>query len=152
MAIEVQFVADFFTDLGGKEKQRRNRYWTGLLLIVRIILLIASAMNTSDNPNINVFIVGLIMVGILFLTGVSTRVYKRWPVNILEVFIYVNITILCISTMYMNLLENEHAKLAVADTSVSIIFVLFLGIMCFHIYTEFVAKFWSEERVQRYVE
>ena len=120
----------------------RNRYWTGLLLIVRIILLIISAVNTSDNPNINVVVIVLIMVGISFLTGVSTRVYKKWPIDILEVFIYVNITILCISTMYTNILENEYAKLAIADTSVSIVFVLFLGIICFHIYTEFVAKFW----------
>ena len=119
----------------------RNRYWTGLLLIVRIILLIASAVNTLDNPNINVLVVGLIMVGILFLHGVSTRVYKKWPIDILEVFIYVNITILCISPLYTNMLENENAKLAVADTSVSIVFVLLLGIMCFHFYTEVVAKF-----------
>ena len=47
----------------------RNRYWTGLLLIVCIILYIVSAINVSGNPNVNLLIIGLIISGVLILKG-----------------------------------------------------------------------------------
>ena len=95
------------------------------------------------NPNINLLVIGLIMLSVLFLkeiTGTSSRVYKKWPIEILEVSIYVNIVVLCISTIFTNIMENETAKAAIANTSVSITFLLFLGIICHRIFTEFIAK------------
>ena len=44
----------------------RNRYWTGLLLVVRIILCVVSAINVSGNPNVNLLIIGLIIYLLCF--------------------------------------------------------------------------------------
>ena len=121
----------------------RNRYWTGLLLVVRIILYIVSALNVSGNPNMNLLIIGLIISGVLFLkeiTGINSRIYKKWPLEILETSILINIVVLCISTIFINTIENERAKEAITDTSVAIVLLQFLGIIMYHTFTEIVMK------------
>ena len=121
----------------------RNRYWSGLLLVVRIILYIASAINVSDNPNVNLLIIGLIISGMLFLkeiTGINSRIYKKWPIEILETSILINIVVLCTSTLFTNMIENEKAKEAITDTSVAIVLLQFLGVVTYHTFTEIVMK------------
>ena len=44
----------------------KHRYWTGLLLIVRIILNIISAANVSNDPRVNHLATAIVMTGILF--------------------------------------------------------------------------------------
>ena len=121
----------------------RNRYCTGLLLVVRIILYIASAINVSGNPNVNLLIIGLIISGVLFLkeiTGINSRICKKWPIEILETSILINIVVLCISTIFINTIENERAKEAITDTSVAVVLLQFLGIIMYHTFTEIVMK------------
>ena len=121
----------------------RNRYWTGLLLIIRIILYVASTINLSGNPNVNLLIIGLIISSVLFLkeiTGINSQIYKKWPLEILEVSIHINIIVLCISTIFTNVIENEKAKEAITNTSVAIVFLQFLGLISYHGYTEIVTK------------
>ena len=121
----------------------RNRYWTGLLLIVRIILYVASSINVSGNPNVNLLIIGLVIVSVLFLkeiSGINSRIYKKWPIEILEISIHINIVVLCISSIFANVIENENAKEAITNTSVAIVFLQFLGILSYHIFTEIITK------------
>ena len=121
----------------------RNRYWTGLLLIIRIVLYVASAINISGDPNVNLLIIGLIISSVLFLkeiTGINCQIYKKWPLEILEVSIHINIIVLCVSTIFTNVIENEKAKEAITNTSVTIVFLQFLGIISYHGYTEIVTK------------
>ena len=104
---------------------------------------VASAINVSDNPNVNLLIVGLIISGVLFLkeiTGINSRIYKRWPIEILETSILINIVVLCTSTIFTNVIENERAKEAITDTSVAIVLIQFLGIIMYHTFTEIVMK------------
>ena len=121
----------------------RNRYWTGLLLIVRVALYVASSINVSGNPNVNLLVIGLVMIGVLFLkeiTGISTQIYKEWPVEIFELSIYINITVLCISTIFANIIEDERAKVASVNVSVSIVFLQLSGIIFYHFFREIVSK------------
>ena len=119
----------------------RNRYWTGLLLLVRVILYIASAANVSNDPKIDLLVIGAAMISILLfkeVIGVRSRVYKKWPIEILEASCYLNLILLCVGTFFA--LESENVKAAITCTSVSITFVLFLGVLFYHMFTEIIAK------------
>ena len=76
--------------------------------------------------------------------------YNKRPVEILEVSCYVNLTLLCLVAIFV--LENENAKAAVSNTSVSVTFILFLGVLCYHVYTELIAKTkrWRKYIINKY--
>ena len=60
-------------------------YWTGLLLLVRVVLYITAAVTVSENPQIPLLMTN-ISVGDLFLLKQVTgmRVHRKLPVDIVE--------------------------------------------------------------------
>ena len=128
----------------------RNRYWTGLLLFVRVILYIASAANVSGDPKINLLIIGSIITGVLLVNNIvriGDRLYKKWPIEILEVASYTNLLLLSLATFFS--LENIRARLAVTNISVSIMLLLLLGILFYHVFTELIIKRWKKANRNR---
>lgn len=112
----------------------QHRYWTGLLLLVRVILYITSTANVSRDPSIDLLTVGIIMLCLLLfkeIIVVRSHVYKKWPLEILEVTCYVNLTLFSFATLFA--LKSEEIRLYVSYTSVSITFVLFLGVLLYHV-------------------
>ena len=123
-----------------------HRYWTGLLLLVRVILYIASAANVSGDPRIDLLIIGIVLLCVLLIKefiGVSSRVYKKWSVEILEVSCYVNLILLSFATLFE--LQNKRFKESIAYTSGSIIIVQFIGVLLYHTFTEVIlqTKIWK---------
>ena len=91
----------------------------------------------------NLLIIGLITSSVLLLKdimGINSQIYKKWPIEILEVSILINIIVLCVSTIFTNVTENEKSKEAIVNASVAVVFVQFLGIVCYQSYTEIVKK------------
>ena len=112
------------------------RYWTGLLLISRIVLYLVAAVNTSNNPTIAltaiIFIVCFI-IGLRLLFTNGSSLYRKWPVDVLETFFYLNILFLATFTWYS--LDNPKSnKEAAAYISVAITFPVLLVILLYHIY------------------
>ena len=68
------------------------------------------------------------------ITGINGQIYKKWPIEILETSILINIAVLCTSTIFTNIIENEKAKEAITDTSVAIVLLQFLGVVTYHSY------------------
>ena len=73
----------------------KHRYWTGLLLVVRVLLYLASALNVSGAPSINLLVTGIVLI-VLFLLkaqlqGIVDSIYRKSAVDILETICYVNI-------------------------------------------------------------
>ena len=125
----------------------QNRYWTGLLLLVRVILYVASAANIPGDPKVNVLLVGIATVCILLfkeVAAVKSRVYKKWPIELLEVSCFVNLALLCLGTFFT--LDNKAANTAVANTSVSITFIIFPGILSYHLFSEITARISHHKR------
>ena len=64
----------------------KYRYWTGLLLLMRVVLYITASVTVSGDPQTSL-LVTIFLLGILFImkeiTGV--RVYKKSFVNIIEI-------------------------------------------------------------------
>ena len=112
----------------------KHRYWTGLLLIARIILYLVAAVNVSNDPGVALTAVVIIMSCIFALSRfMGSRLYKKWSVDMLETIFYLNI--LCFAAFTWYCLGECRNKEAVAYTSVIIAFIILLLIIVYHIYT-----------------
>ena len=65
-----------------------HRYWTGLQLLVRIVLYVNIAVN-DNSTGLNLLTVSLAAATLLMLANVmSGGIYKKWPMNVLETRIF----------------------------------------------------------------
>ncbi len=109
----------------------KHRYWTGLLLFVRLLLYIISVLNFSLDQRVYLLSVILAAGGLILLKGVIVeRVYKNWPLDVMETAIYFNLVAFSTLTWYN--LDSGEDKAAIAYTSIMIIFIFSLGIIVFH--------------------
>ena len=119
----------------------QHRYWTGLLLLVRVILYVVSAMNVPGDSRVNLLVVGIAAICLLFfkeIAGIKRRVYKKWPIELLDVSCFINLALLSLSIFFA--LENRTTSAGIANTSVSITFITFLGVLSYHIFSKLPAK------------
>ena len=116
----------------------KHRYWTGLLLFIRVLLSFVSSINFIFNdPQIPVELMStVVVIGALLLlkSVIATRVYKNWPLDVIETTIYFNLLAFSTLTWYNVSSQASRNQIAVAYTSVMIIFILLLGIIVFHIF------------------
>ena len=121
----------FFMDSYHAPYKARHRYWPGLLLVLRFILLLVFALNPQQDPSINLLAI-LVGTGILQLWAWSSGgVYKSNYLDALEGSFALNLIILAGSTMYVN--HSGGNQLAVGYTSVIIALVTFIGILAFQL-------------------
>ena len=110
----------------------KHHYWTGLLLFVHTFLHVNAILNFFLDPHINLVSVILIVGGLILLKGViAKRVYKSRLIDVMETAVYFNLVAFSALTLYS--LEVERSQAAVAYTSVTIIFILVLGVITFHV-------------------
>ena len=114
-----------------------HRYWTGMLLLARIILYLIATVNVSNNPYIALTSITFIIVCILCLKGLTrSRVFKNWPLDLLETFFYFNTLFLAIFA-WLSLSGNYDtvSQIAVVTVSVIIAVIVPLLIVLYHIYS-----------------
>ena len=118
----------------------KHRYWTGLLLIVRIILNIISAANVSNDPRVNHLATAIVMTGILFLKGYSqgSRIYKKLHLDFLEMSCFVNLILLCLAELFDG--GRDESRNVTAYVSVSFTMILFAAVLAYHIIAELIIK------------
>ena len=116
----------------------QHRYWTGLLLVVRIVLYLTSAVNVSGDPSISLLVTGIAVSFLLFLKGYFGNIYRNWLIGSLEVGCYLNIVLFSFITLF--LLNNDGHLLAAAYISGLITLALTLIILAHHIFTELISK------------
>ena len=78
----------------------KHRYWTGLLLLVRIGLFIVFSTNTSGDPAINLLAIIVVVMCLLAYLVVFGGIYKNWLLNILENSLLLNLAILSAAILY----------------------------------------------------
>jgi hypothetical protein len=124
-----------FIETYHKPHTPKHRYWTGLLLIVRVILYLVAATNVSNDPTIALTAISFTVCCIFALSKLfGSRLYRKWPVDVLETFFYLNILSFVIFTWYSLDSPDSNRKPA-AYTSVSITFIVLLLIILYHVYT-----------------
>ena len=113
----------------------KYRYWTGLLLLVRVVLYITASVTVSqvDNPQASLLIT-IILVGSLSLIKEITgaRVYKKSFVNIVETALYFNLLALSAFSWY-DFKADVDKQRAVAYTSTIITFLLLVGVIIYQV-------------------
>ena len=129
----------------------KHRYWPGLLLVLRFVLLLVFAFNPQQDPSINLLTI-LLGAGVLQLWAwVSGGVYKNWCLDALEGSFVLNLIILVGATYHVKLTYvKDHVKfvenvLTVGYTSVSIALGTFIGILAYHIFQQLrQTKLWKK--------
>ena len=113
----------------------KHRYWPGLLLVLRFVLLLVFAFEFNpqqDRASINLLAIQ-VGTGILVIWAwVCGGVYRNWCFDALEGSFALNLIILAASTMYTHHVSHSKDQL-VGSISVSIALATFVGILTFQL-------------------
>ena len=111
----------------------KHRYWTGLLLFIRIILNLAVTANTSGNPQYNLLTIIVSTVLLLLLKAyISGNIYKQKQLDWFESTCYFNLLLL--SLLSLKSIGSHKSQRFVFNFSVSVAFVMTVCILLYHIH------------------
>ena len=113
----------------------KHRFWTGLLLLVRFILLLAYACNAQGGASLNVLLTGVAASSLLAVEWAFMGIYKKWPLDLLEGSFLLNIAILSAATLYTKTVNGD--QIIVAFISIIIACAMLVGILIFHVKNRF---------------
>ena len=127
----------------------KYRYWTGLLLIVRVVLYITASVTASDKPQTSL-LVTIILVGMLISLNkaAGVTVYKNLLVDVVDTAHYFNLLVLSAFSWY-NFKDNIRKQTVVAYTSTIITFILLAGVIVYHV-SRLIRKGQPPEEVNEY--
>ena len=110
-----------------------HRYWTGLLLLIRVILYLVSALNPSGDTRVTLSATIFIMTSLfLYIATFSIRMYKNRFINTMEMLTYFNIIALSIFTWYV--IDADTNQTIVINLSITITFIQLALVVVYHIY------------------
>ena len=109
----------------------KHRYWPGLLLMLRFVLLLVIALNPQQDPSINLLTIVVTTSSLVAWAWVSGGVYRNWSLDALECSFVLNLITLSAATFFVN--HSGGNQLAVGYTSVSIALATFIGILVFQL-------------------
>ena len=70
----------------------KHRYWTGLLLIARIVLYLVAVVNVSNDPIIALTAVNFVVCCVILLKAfIKNLRYRKWSIEVLETFFCLNV-------------------------------------------------------------
>ena len=104
-------------------------YWTGLLLIVRVILLFVFIL--SATPSHNIFAITVVLFGLLTYFAMIQGVYKESLPNCLELFFLCNLG-LTSAAIQFELANDRHEQHSIT-ISTGITAFVFSGVVFFHV-------------------
>ena len=114
----------------------KHRYWIGLLLCLRCVLLLVFAFNTQADPSLNLLAISSVAFGLILITRYTGAVYRMLWVDILEASFIFNLGIFAVATYYVKLAVVPVSQAAVAYTSVSVVFATFIGALLYNTYQQ----------------
>ena len=133
----------------------KHRYWIGLLLFVRVFIYLVAAISSSNEQPITLLSTVIIMCCLLLYKTIRRiKVYRNLLNNLIESFMYFNVAIFALITLYTynfstyrdadNLLDLQTAT---AYISVGIVFVLLLVVVIVHAY-----RYYGSKRLQKCID
>ena len=104
-----------------------GRFWTGLLLLSRCVLLLITAVNVNGNPNTVLGAISITVVLLLLIAGLlPAGLYRRRCLNVLEYSSLVNLGIL---SSLIIIFKNYHL---ISHVFVSVEIFIFIGVVVNH--------------------
>ena len=117
----------------------KHRYWTGLLLLARVILYLTFVLNKSGDPGVNMIAISVVSCNLMFLKALIGRIYKNWIVQAINVTCFLNMALLAVSTIF-----SQSSQSIFTFIFGSIIILLFFLVVSCHIFTEIFLKMWKK--------
>jgi predicted outer membrane repeat protein len=121
----------------------KHRYWTGLLLLVRILLFLLFSVNDILGFSTNLFSIIVTVACIFAYLSSVGGIYSSWPLNVLEHFFLLNLIILSAGTLYMYAISVDN-RATVTNLSVGIAFTVFIAIIFYHIVESLATTQWMK--------
>ena len=110
----------------------RCRFWTGILLLARVLLYLLSAANVSGDPRIDLLAVSVAITGLIFVKGlVRIKIYKSFLNELLEMMCYINLILFTCASYFSLGMPDRQRK--VAYISISFMFAKLLFVLLYHI-------------------
>lgn len=120
----------------------RYRYWPGLLLLTRVVVIgIFASYSTNDNPfklmTISVMVMALFIIWLLIGRTHTISIYRKRRFNYLELFFLANLGIISVVSLYITQFTDSARKLrnqqALAIVMVGSVLIVFCGIIAYQI-------------------
>ena len=124
-----KYMKAFFDAYGGPYKDK-CRFWTGFLLLVRVVLALVVSLDTETTISLDV-LTSLLFV-IISMYFLLTGIYRRLPLACLEMSFFLNLMIIAYVNAQTYKTSNSRQVLSVALVSVS--FIVFCGIIFYHVW------------------
>ena len=117
----------------------KHRYWTGLLLLVRVVIFLIATFSVSIDPQITLLTTAMITSSLLaYKTILMIRVYKNWLLNAMESYVCFNVTIFAMITWYTFVNSGskdlETLQTVVAYLLAGSVFIMLVLVIAFHVY------------------
>ena len=109
----------------------KHRYWTGLLLVARFILLPVYAVNAHDNGE-NLVAISTASFGLLVWPWMIGNVYKNWKLSALNASYILNLGIFAVATNYVQQADGNQAVVTYISTGIA--FITFFATVLGHLY------------------
>ena len=123
-----KYMKPFFDAYGGPYKDK-CRFWTGFLLLVRVVLALVVSLDTETAVSLDVLT--SILVVIIFMYFPLRGVYRQLPLVYLELFFILNLILL--SSLNKQTLITSKGQVS-TKSLVSLAFVVLCGILFYHIW------------------
>ena len=117
----------FFDAYTGPYKDKYH-FWTGFLLVLRLVLFAPLAIMRDPISNLTLVGATAALLPLLLQFGI----YKNCLLTFIEVFTYANLTVFSIATAY-NIMKTNYNNTASVIICVGSMFLLFCGIVVYHI-------------------
>ena len=117
----------------------KYRYWTGLLLIERLLVATVFSYTTGTVPQLNSYVIMIIAFTTLFL---SRGVYQSKKLNLLEYFYLFNLGLVSVlNALSDHMVFGYYVVITVTGVSVGLSLIAFLGTVIVHIYIALKGRF-----------
>ena len=108
------------------------RYWTGLLLFIRIVLYLGIALDESNRNHVSLLVTSLIIASLFLLrTIIGSNVYRKRFIDCIDSLFLINLLAFCFVTLYFHGTKKQGQKV-LSNISVSIAFIMFVCILFCH--------------------
>ena len=122
----------FFDAYFGPLKDK-HRYWTGVLLMSRLVLSLISSVNVFGDNNVNLSATIILIFFLLVLLWQSGGVYKIWIVSVLDSFFLINLGVLSLVSLCNKYSQDRNCSQYVTIcVSVGSVFAVFCLILLYH--------------------
>ena len=111
----------------------KYRYWTGFLLLVRVVLYITASVTVSAKPQTFPLITNTLIGGLFVFKCIrSVSVYKKSLVDLVDTVLYFNLLVFSVLSLYDFKTDIMKQK-AVAHISTIVTSILFIGAIFYHV-------------------